>query len=51
MPEEQREQVTNVAIEESQRAKPEELADHDERRQPLMGGTRRISRKAYVRNL
>ena len=44
MPEERREQVTRVAIDQGQRAN-QKLAGYDGRRQPSMGGTSRISRQ------
>jgi len=51
MSEERREQVTRVAIKQSQRVKPEELAGLDGRRQSSMGGTSRMNREVQVRNL
>ena len=48
MPVERREQVTGIGVVRVN-GKPEELDDLDERRQPLVGGTSRISREAYVR--
>ena len=51
MPGERREQVTRVAIEQSQRVKPEELAGPDGRRQSSMGGTSRMNREVHVRIL
>jgi len=50
MPVEGREQVTRIGIIRVN-GQPEELEDPDGRRQPSMGGTSRISREAYVRNL
>ena len=46
---ERREQVTRVAIKQSQRVKPEELAGLDGRRQSSMGGTSRMNREIQVR--
>ena len=46
---ERRERVTRVAIKQSQRVKPEELAGLDGRRQSSMGGTSRMNREIQVR--
>jgi hypothetical protein len=48
MPVERRGQVTGIEVVRVN-GKPEELDDLDGRRQPLVGGTSRISREAYVR--
>src|SRR5215469_11970555 len=48
MPVERRGQVTGIEVVRVN-GKPEELDGLDERRQPLVGGTSRISREAYVR--
>ena len=48
MPGERRGQVTGIEVVRVN-GKPEELDDLDGRRQPLVGGTSRISREAYVR--
>ena len=45
---ERRGQVTGIEVVRVN-GKPEELDDLDGRRQPLVGGTSRISREAYVR--
>src|SRR5260370_42479391 len=48
MPVERRGQVTGIEVVRVN-GKPEELDDLDGRRQPLVGGTSRISREAYFR--
>jgi hypothetical protein len=48
MPVERRGQVTGIEVVRVN-GKPEELDGLDGRRQPLVGGTSRISREAYVR--